>query len=210
MFRGHDLESANMGRRIFLEPPSGASLNLEEVSAENEKDLQKILRDHPELLPLEDMNLRGDMMVIGRETTTRSGLIDLLGLTLNGEIIIIEFKTGSKNPDYRHSLAQLLDYGSELWQSRIDVFADKVVRFLNGSHCSEGAAARGATSLDSAVRAQWPQATDEDLQRLRPNLERALQTGTFDFVIAAQHVSRNLRRTVSTFPRRRGREVPGV
>ena len=124
-----------MPRKIVLEGSDGAVEQLEEVSAANEAQLQNFLKANPELLPIEELELLGPMMVVGAETQVNSGAIDLVGVTPSADILLIEFKTGPQNPDFRQVLAHLLDYGSDVWamsykNSRIeqcDIFAVKDV-----------------------------------------------------------------------------------
>ncbi len=64
--------------------------------------------------------------------------------------MLIEFKTGPQNPDFRHALAQLIDYGSDLWQlSRADFDRGVVQRYLTGPHREPKYAA--AHDLHSAI-----------------------------------------------------------
>lgn len=104
-----------MPRKILVTGPAGV-VDLVEVQADNEQELQEILRENPQLVPAEDLGLIGDLLVVGRETQVASGAIDLLCLSRSGELVIIEFKTGPQNSDFRHALAQVIDYGSDLWK----------------------------------------------------------------------------------------------
>lgn len=91
----------------------------------------------PNLIPIDDLGLDGPMMVIGRETALPSGQVDLLGITPAGDILIVEFKTGPNNPDYRHALAQLLDYGADLWRMDPDECdTTATVSYPNTKHSS--------------------------------------------------------------------------
>ena len=63
--------------RMVVEGSDGASEQLEEVSAANEAQLQNFLKANPELLPIEELELPGPMMVVGAETHVNSGAIDL-------------------------------------------------------------------------------------------------------------------------------------
>jgi hypothetical protein len=48
----------------------------------------------------------------------------------------VEFKIGPQNPDLRHALAQLIDYGSDLWGMTVGDFESGVVqRYLEGPYC---------------------------------------------------------------------------
>jgi hypothetical protein len=82
-------------------------------------------------------------------------LIPADDLGLDGDLVLVEFTTGSQNPDFRHALAQLIDDGSDLWQLSVDDFDRGVVqRFLRGGHASEHLA--GCHDLRDAIgRAGW-------------------------------------------------------
>ncbi len=61
--------------------------------------------------------------------------MDLIGVARGGQIVLVEFKTGPKNPDFRSALAQLLDYGSDLWHMEYDVFESTVAaRYFGSRH----------------------------------------------------------------------------
>ncbi len=125
-----------MPRKILVVSSVGDAVDFVEVPASSENELQTVMLNNPQLFPAKDLGLNDDLLVVGRETPLASGLIDLLCLSSSGEIVIIEFKTGPKNPDFRHALAQVIDYGSDLWQlSDWKEFDQGVVhRYLNGPH----------------------------------------------------------------------------
>jgi RecB family endonuclease NucS len=97
-----------MARKILLIDPKGAH-ELGEVAASDEAELQERVKSSPELLPIEDFGMVGPLLVIGRETTLPSGAVDLVGLARGGELLIVEFKTGPQNPDFRRATSQLVD-----------------------------------------------------------------------------------------------------
>ena len=103
-----------MPRKMVVQLADGSSPLLTEETAD-EAQLQELVKRLPDLIPIEEFDMAGPMIVVGRETTLPSGSVDLVGLTPAGEILVIEFKTGPQNPDFRHALSQLLDYGSDLW-----------------------------------------------------------------------------------------------
>lgn len=82
-----------MARKILL-TEAGTPRLLEEKSATDELQLQELLKDNPTLLPIEDFEVEGPLMVVGRETTLASGSVDLICLASSGDILIVEFKTG--------------------------------------------------------------------------------------------------------------------
>jgi len=67
-------------------------------------DLEEWIASNPEILG-------EDIAIIGRQITTRSGPLDLLGLDRDGNMVIIELKRG-KLP--REALAQAVDYASDI------------------------------------------------------------------------------------------------
>jgi len=116
----------------------------------------------------------------------------VLCLASSGDVVLVEFKTGPQNPDFRHALAQLIDYGSDLWRLSVDDFDRGVVqRFLRGGHAPEHLA--GCHDLRDAIgRAGWAldsEATDALLERLAD----VLQSGDFHFVVAAQRFTETMR-----------------
>jgi len=128
---------------------------LKESLAHNEAQLQAVLRDHPGLLPLEDLDLVGPALVVGKETGVPSGNIDLVLVARGSELILVEFKTGPQNPDFRAALAQLLDYGSDLWQMSLDEFEHKVALRFFTSPEAIGTEYEKCPLLDDATKIAW-------------------------------------------------------
>lgn len=172
-----------MPRRVLVQRAQ-EHFDLVEVLAPNERSLQEVLKEQVQLLPTEDLGLDGDLLVVGRETTLASGSIDLLCLSRSGELVLVEFKTGPQNPDFRHALAQVIDYGSDLWRMSLEDFDRGVVqRYLGSPHCSS--AMSGATDLQDAIFRAWS-LPEEDTIQLQERLVQVLATGDFVYVVAAQ------------------------
>jgi hypothetical protein len=148
-----------MPRRVLVRSPT-ESFELVEVPAPSEKDLQEIMKANPTLIPAEDLGHDGDLLVVGRETNLASGAIDLLCLARSGDLVLVEFKTGPQNPDFRHALAQLIDYGSDLWRTSVPDFDQGVVqRFLSGPHCTP--VYKSASNLRDLVTIAWQVGEEE-------------------------------------------------
>lgn len=172
-----------MPRRVLVQRAL-ERFDLVEVPAPSEHSLQELLKEQVQLLPAQDLGLDGDLLVVGRETTLASGSIDLLCLSWSGDLVLVEFKTGPQNPDFRHALAQVVDYGSDLWRSSLEDFDRGVVqRYLAGPHCAKALA--GAADLQDAISRAWSM-SEEDASRLRERLAQVLATGDFIYVVAAQ------------------------
>jgi len=69
-----------------------------------ERLLEDILVQHPDLL-LKDLQL------VGRQTETAGGPLDLLGVNADGQLVVFELKRGRLT---REAVAQIVDYGSYL------------------------------------------------------------------------------------------------
>ena len=176
--------------------PDGQSTVLTEVAADNELQLQGLVKDTSDLLPTEEFGEDHSYFVIGRETYLPSGAVDLVGLTWGGDLLIIELKTGPQNSDFRRALAQLLDYGSDLWRMSLDDFESTVVRryFLHDS--CEDERVKGILSLGEAIERVWPDITELETEATLQKLTTNLKKGTFEYVIVAQGFSEPTLRTL--------------
>jgi hypothetical protein len=185
-----------MTRQIIL-AGQHEDVHLREVLADNEAQLQTKLQEHPELLPIEEFGLDGPLMVVGCETTLPSGSADLVGMAPGGDVVIVEFKTGPQNSDFRHSLAQLFDYGAALWEMEPDEFESAVVRrYLDSDRCPPDAPTKGALSVAEAARRTWSGRSDEDVELFTQRWQRCLKTGAFHYVVAAQRFTATMERTI--------------
>ena len=108
---------------------------------ENERDLEVWIEDDPSIL-------NPDLMIIGRQVETGFGRIDLLGISSDGSLQIIELKR-DRTP--RDVVAQILDYAS--WISKL-VTAD--VHQIAGDYArskgvQEGLSEQFRTAFDVAI-----------------------------------------------------------
>ena len=83
-------------------------LDIKQIShvkeTETEKQLEEIVTQHPNLL-------MDDLKLIGRQTETSGGPLDLLGVDGDGNLVIFELKRGALTRD---AVAQIIDYSSYL------------------------------------------------------------------------------------------------
>ncbi len=178
-----------------LSPRRLANSLLEEVKAHDEAQLQELLKAHPELLPLEDLGLASPALVVGRESVLDSGRIDLVLLANGGELVLVEFKTGPQNPDFRECLAQLLDYGSDLWGMTLEDFDTRVARkYFSGPHFPKDALP-APSSLEGAATQAWG-GGQADAVDWRERLQSQLRDGSFHYIAVAQRFTRPVLRTV--------------
>ena len=137
----------------------------------------------------------GPAVVVGRESSLDSGRVDLVLLGNGGDLALVEFKTGPQNPDFRECLAQLLDYGSDLWEMTLDDFESRVAqRYFNGPHCPRGTVSPGA-SLAEVLTTAWGTAV-EDAVDWRERLQAQLRDGSFHYITVAQRFTPQVLRTL--------------
>jgi len=195
-----------MPRKIIVRTGDGRSGILLEVPATDEFQLQELIKNNPDLLPVEEFDMTGPLLVVGRETAVASGAVDLVAITRGGEILVVEFKTGPQNTDFRRVLAQLIDYGSHLWSLSYENFEAAVaVRYFNdGAQCQDDRVA-GARSLEYAARQVWTEMSDAEFLSIRERISEQLRLGAFHYVLVAQRFTDTIQQTAlylnETMPR---------
>ncbi len=117
---------------VMLEGIEGTPVHLERVAGKDwstlaagnvasESSLQSVLATCPHLLPLGHFSsVYSPAVCIAREAPTKAGPIDLLYLSNQGRVILVETKL-HRNPESRREvLAQLLDYAAQVAQWSYD------------------------------------------------------------------------------------------
>lgn len=127
------------GDQVALLPPASRM--------ENERLLEETLVRHPDLL-MEGVTL------VGRQTPTDGGPLDLLGVDDEGRLIVFELKRGTLSRD---AVAQVLDYASYL--DAMDV--TDLARYI-----SERSGAHGIDKIEDFQG--WYSQAFEELESLKP------------------------------------------
>ena len=139
-----------------------------------EDSLQEYILKNPESIPIYDIRDDIKLLILAREFGTASGPIDAVGIDNTGEIYLIETKL-YKNPDKRHVVAQVLDYGAALWHNTRDAnqFLQQINTYLTK-----------IKQPDLPARAQeFFGLTDEGRDQLLQQVQRNFQDGSFKFVV---------------------------
>lgn len=178
-------------RKMLMRGPTGTVL-LDENPAHAEVSLQELMKDNPELLPVNELGLTDKPLVVGRETPLPSGRVDLVLLGSAGDLALVEFKTGPANPDFRSCIAQLLDYGSDLWGMPLETFDTQVAQTYFNSRYST--TKPPPASLEVAMEQRW--GTQDDAVSATEVLRGQLAKGAFLYVVVAQRVTEPVRRTI--------------
>lgn len=173
-----------MARKLLMRSNDGTATVYTETTAQNEAELHHLIKSNPELIPFEDLDLAGPLLVVGDESTVSSGMIDLLCLSRTGDVVVVEFKTGPENADFRRVLAQLVDYGSHLWGMSLQDFDERVVH------------RHAELPLRTLMAQWWKDQTEDERDQAMSALSQQLQTGRFTYVVAAQRFTPTIERTV--------------
>jgi len=149
----------------------------------DEKELQKLLAESPDLIPAKDMREGASQLVaVVREYSVPIGSIDLLGFTAEGEIAVIECKLANNPEIKRKVIGQVLEYGASLWGMRYEEF-DQRIQDKTGETLAD--------LVHSEVdESEW----DEEL--FRSNIEDNLEQGNFILVIVVDEINDQLTRII--------------
>ena len=83
---------------------------------DSEKLLEEIMVKNPELL-------MSELTLVGRQTQTEGGSLDLLGVDSDGKLVVFELKRGTLSRD---AVAQIIDYASYLEDMDLDALANHI------------------------------------------------------------------------------------
>ena len=168
---------------------------------QQESYLQRYIHEHPDILPLDQLEADIRTLVLVREFPTTSGPIDALAVDQFGNIYLIETKL-YKNPDKRLVLAQVLDYGAALWKGFAD--ADDFIFRLD-------ALLQERTSQSLMQRlAEFYLLEADSTNELLENLKNTISSGQFRFVVLMDTVEERLKNLIAYVNANSGFDILGV
>jgi len=150
----------------------------------NEDWLQKLIHDNPQSYPIENPLNNGIKIIsLGREINSGVGYIDILLLTSDAELIVIETKLW-RNPDKsRTVLAQVIDYAKELCKWDYDDFNDVIIAAQRETN------SLNAKSLKEIIRQEFPNQNSTDFLEI---FIQNIQQGFLNLSIIGDKISPNL------------------
>jgi hypothetical protein len=187
-----------VARKLVLLQGEGSRTLLTETYAGAELELQETMKGNPDLLPIDEFGMTGPLLVVGRETNLPSGSVDLVAMARGGEILVVEFKVGPKNPDFRAVLAQLVDYGSDMWGKTYEQFESTVPAQYFASRARASAAVKGPTLLKDTAVDFWG-LSEEEQATFQDAVSQQLTTGGFHYVVVAQSFSASVLQSIDYF-----------
>ncbi len=157
---------------------------VESAPYDREAELQGLLAKTPSLIPVDELREGTSPFVIAVPEfgLPGSGQTDLLAVTTEGDLAVVECKL-SANPEIKRKVvAQILEYGAYLWEMTYDELNARVQARLGDDLADLVSQALGD--------ADWVE------EEFRGKVSESLQKGTFMLIIAVDQVNDELRRTI--------------
>ncbi len=156
---------------------------VESFSYGDERELQKLLAESPDLIPSQDLREgSGQLIAVVREVNVEIGFIDFLGFSPEGEIAVIECKLANNPEIKRKVIGQVLEYGAALWGMSYEAF-DQKIQDRTGKPLAE-------LVQDKVDAPEW------DEEQFRVNIEDNLKQGNFILVIVVDEINDTLTRII--------------
>jgi hypothetical protein len=186
---------------IIISQKGMNACKLEPSSITQEDYLQAYIKNNPHTIPIDEIKEDLRLLVLAREFPTGSGPIDALGVDQEGNIYVVETKL-AKNPDKRHVLAQVLDYGAALWRTyeNSDEFVERLERAVADTF--------GAT-LGDKIR-DFFGGEVEDVAELIQSMRQNLTAGDFRFVVLMDRLEDRLKNLITFVNRNSQFTIYGV
>ena len=124
--------------------------NLEAIETSLAKENRTEPYDLEEWIASNPAILSSDILIIGRQTSTKSGPLDFLAIDKSGNLIVVELKR-DKLP--REALAQAIDYTSDIASWSLDKISEECTKYTT-------------KSLEAAITEAFP---DVDIENLNIN-----------------------------------------
>lgn len=150
----------------------------------NEDWLQKVIHYNPQSYPIENP-LNSDLKIIslGREINSGAGYIDILLLTSDAELIVVETKLWRNPEKSRTVLAQILDYAKELCKWDYEDLNDAVISAQRDQKSSK------ILSLKDIIVQEF---SNQNLTDFLEILFQNIQKGIMNLSIIGDKISPNL------------------
>lgn len=153
------------------------------ISAKAEAELQNLLIESPFLIPIDEIREGVSPLVVavGEFGLPGSGNTDILALSADGDIAIIECKLAANPESRRKVIGQILEYASYLWGMSYREVDSRVQR-LRGKSLPD--------LIEEAVAGEWDRASFEH------GVTQSLTNGDFTLIIVVDEINEELRRVI--------------
>ena len=185
---------------LVQNPPGGKWTPIGKIIYENEADLQDLLVKDVNTLPFEEIGYDSPFITIGKEITLQNGSLDILAVSPEGQIALIETKL-NKNPEAKRTVVgQVLGYASYLWNKSYQDIED----CFNKLKTTEKIDFNG--SLADYVRESTADANFSETD-FKEGIEKRLRLGTFTLLIVVDEVNEELQNIANYLNERTGQGI---
>lgn len=168
---------------------------------DDEAHLQNLLTDDVNILPLDEIGYDTKFVTIGKEVGLQNGSLDVLAVSPQGHIALIETKL-EKNPEVKRTVVgQILGYAAYLWnKSYEDIENSCFNKFLSQQKINFSG------SLFEYVKER---SADDSITEteFKEGLEKRLRLGSFTLLIVVDQVNQELRDIANYLNDRTGQEI---
>ena len=181
--------------KILIRDDTGLRELTEEDYAD-EVELQQFLKEHADLMPLEDIDLSAPrLLCIGWEVGLASGAEDILYIDSNGMLTVVETKLRKNSESRREVVGQILEYAAQMstWTSG-DV--ERQAEKFFGSEHSPKTYRRFSLRQAMESHVQSDEAEEFDYDLFLEQVQEHIDTGSFRLVIAIDEPPVPLLKTV--------------
>lgn len=167
---------------------------------EDESHLQNLLADDVNTLPFAEIGYQTPFVTIGKEVSLANGSLDLLAVSPQGHIALIETKL-EKNPEAKRTVVgQILGYAAYLWNQSYDDIEQIFKKFLIQQKITFDG------SLIDYIKEKVPdcELTEADFKE---GIEKRLRLGSFSLLIVVDHSNQELIDIANYLNERTGQEI---
>ena len=152
----------------------------------DEKWLQKLLFNHPDILPTSEFDDSFEKLIpIGREVHTDCGNIDNLYISVQGKLVLVETKLWKNSEKHRTVVAQIIDYAKEVSRWNYEDLNNAIINASRQNFSDT------VNSLDQIIQ-PLVDSIGLSLNAFQENLIKNLQKGEFLLLIIGDKISPNL------------------
>ncbi len=168
---------------------------------DDEAHLQNLLTDDVNTLPLDEIGYDTKFVTIGKEVGLQNGSLDVLAVSPQGHIALIETKL-DKNPEVKRTVVgQILGYAAYLWnRSYEDIENNYFRKFLSQQKINFSG------SLVDYIKEKLGEESISEAE-FKEGLEKRLRLGSFTLLIVVDQVNQELKDIANYLNDRTGQEI---
>jgi hypothetical protein len=167
---------------------------------DNEAQLQNLLIDDVNTLPLDEIGYDTKFVTIGKEVSLQNGALDILAVSPQGHIALIETKLDKNSEVKRTVVGQVLGYAAYLWNKSYADLETIFRKFVTQQNVNFS-----GNLIDYVKEKSGDDSISES--EFKEGLEKRLRLGSFTLLIVVDQVNQELRDIANYLNDRTGQEI---